>query len=408
MGDSDFKHARPLSVGFSDPTVGPIKEIHLAAYSAHALTTSGELWGWGYNGHGQVGDGTTTLRKWPRKVIWPAGTPPVITSVTSTMSGALDIYAAWYALDSQGNVWSWGYNGYGQLALGDTSSTYYEPQKTSLTGVARIVGGGGQHGVAHAITNNGDAFAAGYSNTGQTGLGNSNQLSWAQVNLPAPCIDIATTGRGSYGHTLWLLDDGRVFAAGYSAYGQSGTGASGNVTSDPVHVSTIANVVKIWAGGGRMSSSYAACANGDFYCWGYNGHGQLGLGNTTNRNTPALHPRKNIVAVARGTAMHNYAYGHTVLLDNQGYAYAAGYNAAGQCGLGHRTANQTDHDLMVLPYGIQGTITQIQTMGYYNQGGTALLDSSGRVWACGYGGGHMLCTTPSTESSLAVPAQVML
>lgn len=403
MGDHPFTHARPLPVSFSEPTVGPIKEIHHAKYSTHVLTTSGALWSWGYNAHGQVGDGTTTQRNWPRQVIWPTEPPPVITQIVPGAGGSTDPYTAWYALDADGHVWSWGYNGYGQLALGDKSSTYYAPQKTSLTGVVYIAAGGGNYGSVYAITGTGEAYAAGYSGYGQTGLGTGDKLMWAQVDLPGPCVDVSTTGHGSYGHTLWLLDDGRVFVAGYSAYGQSGVGTS-NITSSPVHISTIADVVNIWAGGGQLASTYAACENGDFYCWGYNGNGQLGLGNTTHRNTPARHSLNNIVVVRRGISS---PYSHTILLDNQGYAYAAGYNGTGQCGLGHHATSQTTHELMHLPQGVQGTIVEIQTIGHASEGGTALLDSAGRVWVCGYGGGRMLCVTPSSASTIDLPVPVM-
>jgi len=406
MGDYQFTHARPLPVSFPELGIGPIQEIHHTSNGAHVLTVAGAVWGWGYNGHGQVGDGTTTQRNAPRKLVWP-GAPPVITKLASTTSGSANTGLAWYALDAQGHVWSWGYNGHGQLALGNTSSSYYSPQQTSLTNVVDITGGGGDYGCVHAITGTGAAFAAGYSGYGQTGLGASNSTIWAQVPLPGPCIRVCSTGNGSYGHTLWLLADGRVFGAGYSELGQVGAGGTGNYNGAPVHINTIANVTNIWVGGGRHASSYASLANGDFYCWGYNGYGQLGLGNTSNRTLPAPHPLHGIVDVAASTSSQtDYAYGHSVLLDDQGRAYAAGHNGSGQCGSGVLTSAQSTHQLIQVPDGVQGTITQVRTMGYTSEHGTELLDSEGHVWVCGYGGGHMLCATPSSANSLALPVRV--
>lgn len=406
MGENQFTHAEPLPVSFPELGVGPIQEIHHTGYGAHVLTAAGEVWGWGYNGHGQVGDGTTTQRYAPRKLVWP-GAPPVITKLASTASGTLNAALAWLALDDQGHVWSWGYNGYGQLALGNTASSYYSPQQTSLANVVDITGGGGEYGCVHAITSTGAAFAAGYSGYGQTGLGASNYSVWTQVPLPAPCIKVCSTGVGSFGHTLWLLADGRVFGAGDSEVGQVGAGGTGNYTGAPVHIGTIANVTNIWVGGGRYASSYASLANGDFYCWGYNGYGQLGLGNTSHRTLPAPHPLQGIVDVAASTSgQTDYAYGHTVLLDAQGRAHAAGYNGNGQCGSGVFASSQTTHQLIQLPDGVQGTITQVRTMGYTSEQGTELLDLEGNVWVCGYNGGHMLCATPSSASTLALPVRV--
>jgi alpha-tubulin suppressor-like RCC1 family protein len=213
---------------------------------------------------------------------------------------------------------------------------------------------------------------------------------------------------GAYGHTLWLLADGRVFAAGYNSYGQVGNGTTADQTAGPAHVETLHDVVDVWAGGGRYASSFASCAGGDFYAWGYNGYGQLGLGNNSSRTLPALHTLRDIAAVAIGTH-HNldYASNHSALLDGQGRAYAAGYNGSGQCGVGHHDEAVTTHQRMHLPQGVQGNIVQIQTMGYYSEQGTALLDHDGHVWACGYNGGHMLCATPTTASSMSIPQRVV-
>ena len=130
--------------------------------------------------------------------------------------------------------------------------------------------------------------------TGQLGINTSGTNStWTPVPLPGPCAKIVTTGGGSYGHTLWLLQDGRVFSAGYGAYGQLGTGSTSSV-STPTLITTLSNVVDLWTGGNRYATCFASCQNGDFYAWGYNGYGRLGLGNTTQRTIPVVHPLSGI------------------------------------------------------------------------------------------------------------------
>lgn len=96
---------------------------------------------------------------------------------------------------------------------------------------------------------------------------------------------------------------------------------------------------------------------------------------------PAPHPLDGIVDVAvSASSQTDYAYGHSVLLDAQGRAHAAGYNGYGQCGSGVLTTAQSTHQLIQLPDGVQGTITQVRTMGYTSEQGTELLDSEGHVW----------------------------
>ena len=214
MGDSQFTHARPFLVCLADTSIGAIQEVQLTYCGTHALTASGALLGWGFNGQGQVGDGTTIQRNIPTAVKWPPGPAPTITKIASTGPGSYDTNLAWYAIDSLGRLWSWGWNGYGQLGLGDQNSQYYKPQLTSLTNVVSITGAGGYYGCAFAITGNGNVYAAGFSTYGQTGLGTNHVSSWTLVPLPGPCTKVACTGFGSHGHTLFLLADGRVFWCG--------------------------------------------------------------------------------------------------------------------------------------------------------------------------------------------------
>ena len=72
-----------------------------------ALKTDGTVWAWGYNGWGQLGDGTTTNKTTPVQV--------------SGLSGVIAIAAegnCTAALKSDGTVWAWGDNAYGQLVTG--------------------------------------------------------------------------------------------------------------------------------------------------------------------------------------------------------------------------------------------------------------------------------------------------
>jgi alpha-tubulin suppressor-like RCC1 family protein len=413
LGDPQPTFYAPTVLASLDPTnaaIGPARSIHLSYDNAHLLTQNGEIWGWGYNAQGQVGINNINTQYTPQRIIFQVPTQPRIVKLVSTENGSANSALSWYALDDQGRVWSWGHNNISQLALGNTDPIY-TPALTSISGVTDIEAGGGYYGTVFAITSSGEAWAAGYSTSGQTGTGTANVPQWRQVSLPGPCVKVRATGSDDsgnpgYGHTLWLLADGRVFAAGYNGYGQCGNGSTASPAGSPAPAAVLglSNIVDIWAVGGQYGSSFASRADGAFFAWGYNNNGQLGLGDPSNyKQTATLAPLTNIVALA-GSAYLTYA--HTVALDGAGRAYAAGHNGHGQCGVGHTGAVRT-HTLMKLPNGVQGTVTQVVAPGYSNATCSQLLDTRGRVWACGNNSSGML-GIGQTMGYTTIPAQVQL
>ena len=93
--------------------------------------TGGDVWAWGGNWNGELGDGTTTDRLSPVQV---SG----LTEVTAIAGGR---WGHSLALKSDGTVWAWGYNQYGQLGDGTTTSRSIPVQVSGLTGVTAIAAG---------------------------------------------------------------------------------------------------------------------------------------------------------------------------------------------------------------------------------------------------------------------------
>jgi hypothetical protein len=126
----------PTRVTLPDPSGDPAKKVkQIAIGYAHglALLQDGSVYAWGYNGFGQVGDGSTTDVVVPVEVIGPApdGSPKV-TQVTAGLSAS-------YALFSDGTFKAWGDNSYGELGLGlgtDPSVPVTVPTAPSSTAVA--------------------------------------------------------------------------------------------------------------------------------------------------------------------------------------------------------------------------------------------------------------------------------
>ena len=419
-GNYENHHMRPVPLAFNNQSIGPVSSVILNFHGAHALTAAGDVWGWGYNNVGQIGDGSYTTRYYPVPLYWGAYTKPKIVKLACSTREEYHNnhhdYSSWYALDDAGRVWAWGYNGYGQLAINNTVSQP-QPFLTDITNVVDIEASGGLVGVVFAVKSDGTVWSAGYngSGIGILGYAGSSQI-WKQVNLPAPCTKVRSTGHwhtdgNSYGHTLFLLADGRVFSSGYNGYGQLGNGTNNNVNGDPTLITPLSNIVDIWVGGGLWGYSFAAKANGDFVAWGLNNYGQLGIGigasgGPENKNGPVPHPIKNVKSVKIGGWGNN---NHSLLLTQSGQVYSAGCNDHGQLGMGvsGQPVPPYTHNLMLLPPGIQGNIMQIGVSGHSNVAASQMLDNNGNVWTCGNNTAHQLSANPSFGDRHTMPTRVM-
>ena len=114
----------------------------LAARPASAATT--ELYGWGYNANGQLGNGTTTNYGTPQKVSLPSGIKPRPLPSGATHS---------LAVGSNGKLYAWGNNTNGQLGNGTTNASTTPVVVSLPAGVtATAVAAGTDHSVALART----------------------------------------------------------------------------------------------------------------------------------------------------------------------------------------------------------------------------------------------------------------
>ena len=131
-----------------------------------------EAWTWGENNHGQLGDGTITNR-----------TAPV---QAGGLSGAISASGGGFhtaTVKSDGTVWSWGYNNKGQIGNGTITVNELSPvQATGLTGVVSV-SAGYEHTVA--LKSDGTVWAWGYNNYGQLGDGTINGPVFARAGVRA-------------------------------------------------------------------------------------------------------------------------------------------------------------------------------------------------------------------------------
>lgn len=299
-----------------------------SSYSAHTLilTSDGLVLASGTNASGQLGDGTALART----------NPVVVTNLTGVVAIAAGSYHS-LALKSDGKVWGWGANHYGQLGNGTNAATQKIPVQVTNLATVIAIAAGKHHSLA--LKSDGTVWAWGTNNYGQLGNGNTTlQKSPIQTVGLTNVIAIAA---GAY-HSLALKADGTVWGWGYNSQSQVGNGTITTPQTKPVKVVNLTNVVAIAAGGYH---SLALNANGSVWGWGRNDYGQLGKGAASNYElTPALVsvPGK-VLSVAAGEF-------HSLALMTDGTIAAWGYSFYGQVGNGApiQTAGQINSKALLV------------------------------------------------------------
>lgn len=333
------------------------KIIDVAAghYGAIALDIDGNVYTWGWDQYGQIGDGTSTKNHY---IV--AGQPdnydcvlaPVkITdmSLTGGYSNALSgvkitkVAAGSYhfmALDGQGNLYIWGSDGWYQIGNGNSTIN----QMT--------------------LSNGHNLVIAPIKLTGMVTGSYNNAIKDVKI------VDVAA---GSY-HTLAVDTSGNLYAWGEDTKGEVGDGdktlnhvnrSDGTWVIAPVILSTIGSGAtytnmlygrKVVSVSASYSLSSAIDENGNLYMWGWNTFGQTGIGNSTQNVIVSIEYSSyvispvDITSVDVGSNLVNELYGKSIAdiklgygvalaLDSQGNIYSWGQNHIRQTGVGDSTKN---------------------------------------------------------------------
>jgi hypothetical protein len=250
--------------------------LSVAAGGDHslALGSDGTVYAWGYNAYGQLGNGTTTDSHIPIAVSLPAG-------VSANAIAAGGFFSM--ALGSDGNVYTWGQGADGALGNGGTADEDMPVEVPLPTGVTATAIAAERHS-ALAIGSDGVLYAWGLNSQGELGNGGTTEAdSPVTVSMPSGVTATAIAGGGR--HSLAVGSDGLLYTWGYNAYGQVGNGTT-TVQETPVQIALPSGVEPMAVAGGQISS-YVIGTDGNLYSWGYNGDGELGNGGTTNGETPA-------------------------------------------------------------------------------------------------------------------------
>jgi serine/threonine protein kinase/alpha-tubulin suppressor-like RCC1 family protein len=339
---------RPATPGTGSPVVSRANVVAGGMHSC-LVSTDGRAYCWGGNDHGQLGNGATARVSAPSAV----GGDLRFTAVAAGLSHSC-------AIARGGVAWCWGENDHGQL--GDRSNTAHTaPTRVGDTHVFRAIGAGAAHSCG--LDTSGAAWCWGSNAHGQLGDSTSRDSS----------VPVATGGGRRYtalavgwNFTCGLDSDGHAFCWGDDTAGELGDGASATDRLVPSPVVGGLSFTSLAAGN---SHACGITVQGDAYCWGRNGSGQLGDGSTSDHSTPGR------VKGSAGFASITAGGVHTCAVSTDGDAFCWGRNTYGQLGDGG-TTDQTS------PVRVVGAhaFASVRAFGSHTCGATV----SGEAFCWGY------------------------
>ena len=262
--------------------------VSAGATHAMALKSDGSVWAWGTNESGRLGDGTTTARLHPVRVMTSSGPLTAVVAIAAGGIGGM-------ALRHDGTVWTWGDNAFGQLGSPTTVARSLAGPIVGLQDVVAISLGSGRvpppGAVGHALAITGTGAVMGWGNNDYNQLGNLPAgVYHFPVQVPGlagvPVKGVSAGGR----HSLALTAAGGILAWGADDRGQLGTGSgSGTPDATPAAVrrtdnTPLTGVVSIAAGD---TFGVAVTADGSAWSWGDRSYGYLADGNDMSGSTAA-------------------------------------------------------------------------------------------------------------------------
>ncbi len=341
-----------------------------------ALKPDGTVACWGYNGYGQLGNGTTTDSNTATAVIG-------LTDAVSVVAG--DLHSC--ALKANGTVVCWGNNPNGQIGDGISS---YRTTATAVIGVtdAVSVSAGDSHTCALKADKTVVCWGSNYD--GQIGDGTSSN-NRATATAVIGLTDAVSVSAGSY-HTCALKADKTVVCWGSNGAGQIGDGTLGSANNRATATAVVGLTDAVSITGGS-SHSCALKADKTVVCWGENRYGQLANGTTAATTTlSTITGLTDAVSIAAG-ANHNCA------LKANGTVACWGYNNYGQIG------NASSGNAVTSPFTITAlTDVKAVTGGYYH---TCALKGDGSAACWGYNSnGQLGDGIPGGSANKSVPTAV--
>ena len=305
-----------------------IVSLSIGKYDYGVITENGRLYMWGNNNFGNIGDGTRKTKYTPTLL------PPSAFNNEKIIAVSLGYYYSG-CITEHGHIYMWGRNFYGQLGLGYYEDRYeptlVPPSYFNNEKVIALSLGSSHCG---AITESGQLYMWGYNPLNDL-IDDVTMQQNTPLLIPLSYFNDEKISIISLGDSFSgiVTKSGKIYMWGDNFNGQVGDGSDIDQISSPVLIDpSYFNNEKIilLCLGGRHSG--AITESGKLYMWGSNTDGQLGLGDTQNRNIPSLVPpitfnNERIISLSLG-------YYHSGVVTETLKVYTCGYNIFGQLGLG--------------------------------------------------------------------------
>jgi alpha-tubulin suppressor-like RCC1 family protein len=234
--------------------------------SVTAIKTDGTIWTWGNNTYGQLGDNTGVDKSSPIQL-------GALTTWSQSASGGFQTLA----IKTDGTLWSWGTNDYGQLGDNTRINKSSPIQVGALTTWSKIASG---RKYAIAIKTDGTLWSFGYGTVGNLGDGTAvHRSSPVQVGSLTTWSQISA----SFQHSAAIKTDGTIWTWGYNNYGQLGDSTTID-RSSPTQIGALTTWSQISVGSSALC--IAIKTDGTMWGWGKNNYGQLGDNTQTYRSSP--------------------------------------------------------------------------------------------------------------------------
>ena len=356
------------------------------------IDSDGSVWSSGYGGYGQLGLNTTG-NSFVFQQIAPAYFASKKVVKLATSAGASS---------EAHSVYGWGYNGYGQLGIGN-STQQNTPVLLPGTGssfiVSDIATGGNVSSstgiVAMIVSNvNNQVLVAGYNGHGALANGstatNSSLGYWRSSAGPVQNVKSLHIC-GDYPSLACVTTTGEVWTAGYNGYGELGNGTTNSTNAGYATRIIVSGANLVTGVGGHYGSRVVLMTNGTIRVFGYNGYGQLGNGGTSNNPNPtdtfsATAAGRTVVKIA----CSQWNYQTTALLLSDGSIFCAGYDGYSKQGRqdGQSLSSRVSWDKFKIT---RSDIVDIRWQGYGQYSHLEILTTDGKIYSVGYGGNGDLC-----------------
>ncbi|MFQ5559184.1 MAG: Ig-like domain-containing protein [Nitrospinota bacterium] len=370
VGHSEGGQARPVQLGLSKDW---LKVAASGAFSV-ALKMDGSLWSWGRNDDGQLGHGSTQSSLVPVRVgqendwkdIWAGG-------------DWWDSQNRTGAVKSDGSLWAWGANSFGQLGNGNTSKSKV-PVRIGTGSEWSLVAAGDTHSVGIKS----DQTVWTWGNNKYSALGDGT----APLKTEPVSVGSETNWNrveAGWGYTLATKIDQTLWGWGENGKGQLGLGTSENEKDPgPVQAGTA------WAQtGSGASHTLSIRTDGTLWSWGSNIFGQLGNGTYTSSTTPVQ------VGFDTGWLKTSSGGNFSVALKKDGTLWTWGNNNNGQLGDGSGVVDRNNP----LQFG-NGVWSEISSGDFH----VAAIRGDGTLWS--WGSNEFGQLGDGTETDRKFPVQV--